>query len=148
MNEHRQQILEMLSAGKVTTEEAERLIAAVEKDSSSGPATKGVEPAPRSRPKYLRVVVEDTGSDGPVHVNVRVPMQLLRAGVRLASLVPPQARDRLNTAMSEHGIPFDLSQVKPENLEELVDQLQDLTVDVDESGANGETKTKVRVFCE
>ena len=148
MNENRQQVLEMLSIGKVTPEEAERLIAALEKESNSGSTTNGAESGPRPRPKYLRVVVEDTGSDGPIHVNVRVPMQLLRAGVRLASLIPPQARERLNEALSEHGVPFDLSQVKPENLEELVDQLQDLTVDVDENGANGETKTKVRVFCE
>jgi hypothetical protein len=148
MNENRQQVLEMLSVGKVTPAEAERLIAALEKESNSGSTTNGAESVPRPRPKYLRVVVEDTGSDGPIHVNVRVPMQLLRAGVRLASLIPPQARERLNLAMSEHGVPFDLSQVKPENLEELVDQLQDLTVDVDENGANGKTKTKVRVFCE
>jgi hypothetical protein len=150
MNEHRHQILEMLSVGKVTTDEAERLIAALEKEPSSGATADGFEPGPKAKPKYLRVVVDDAQSDGPVHVNVRVPMQLLRAGVKLASLIPPQARDRLNVAMGEHGMMFDLSQVKPENLEELVDQLQDLTVDVDvdENGTNGKQKTKVRVFCE
>jgi len=35
MNENRRQILEMLSTGKITADEAERLIAALE----SGPAT-------------------------------------------------------------------------------------------------------------
>lgn len=30
---------------------------------------------------------------GPVKVNIRVPMQLLHAGVRLAGLIPPQARE-------------------------------------------------------
>ena len=35
-----------------------------------------------------------------------------------------------------------MSQVKPENLEELVDHLDELTVDVDDKN------TKVRVFCE
>ena len=35
MNENRRQILEMLAAGKITADEAERLIAALE----SGPAT-------------------------------------------------------------------------------------------------------------
>jgi hypothetical protein len=93
-------------------------------------------------------VVEDNGDEGPINVNIRVPMQLLRAGVKLASLVPPQARERMNVAMSEHGVPFDLSQVKPENVDDLVDLLQDLSVDVNGNRANGETKTKVRVFCE
>jgi hypothetical protein len=36
--------------------------------------------------------------------------------------------------------------MKPENLEDLVEQLNDLTVDVDQKDAN--TKVKVRVFCE
>ena len=148
MNAHRQQILEMLAAGKITAEEAERLIAATEKEKSSGPAANGAESTPRPKTKYLRVVVEDNGDEGPINVNIRVPLQLLRAGVKLASLVPPQARDRLNVAMSEHGVPFDLSQVKPENVDDLVDLLQDLTVDVNGNRASGETKTKVRIFCE
>ena len=42
-------------------------------------------------------------------------------------------------------MPITLSQIKPENLEELIDHLEDLTVDV--NGTDGNT-TKVRVFCE
>ena len=86
-----------------------------------------------------------TGLKGPTTVNVRVPLQLLRAGVRLASLIPAQAHDQLDEALSRHGVPLTLSQIKPENLEELIDHLKDLTVDVDGKGGN---TTKVRVFCE
>jgi antitoxin component of RelBE/YafQ-DinJ toxin-antitoxin module len=71
---------------------------------------------------------------------------LLRAGVRLAGLIPAQALDRANQAIHEKGIPFDLTQIKPQNLEELVEQLNDLTVDVDQK--DGGTKVKVRVYCE
>jgi len=73
-------------------------------------------------------------------------MQLLRAGVKLAGLIPPQALHRANDAMHQHGIPFDLSQIKADDLEELVEHLNDLTVDVDQNDANA--KVKVRVFCE
>jgi hypothetical protein len=48
--------------------------------------------------------------------------------------------------MQEQGIAIDLTQIKPENLEELIEQLSDLTVDVDQKDANA--KVKVRVFCE
>jgi hypothetical protein len=48
--------------------------------------------------------------------------------------------------MQAQGIPIDLSQIKPENLEELVEHLSDLTVDVDQKDAA--TKVKVRVYCE
>ena len=144
MSENRKQILEMLAAGKITAEEAERLLAAVEPGTVAG-----TEGGAKAHAKYLRVLVEAdeqaTGMKGATRVNVRVPMQLLRAGVRLASLIPAQAHTELDSALSKHGIPLTVSQIKPENLEELIDHLQDLTVDVDGSEGNA---TKVRVFCE
>lgn len=140
MNENRRKILEMLASGKITADEADRLLGALETPASeaggAGAST------PRPKPQFLRVVVEDEGQKGPVKVNVRVPMKLLRAGVRLTSLIPPEARDRVNVHLRREGVPFDLSQITPDNLEELVDHLDDLTVDVNES------QTKVRLFCE
>ena len=141
MNDDRRQILDMLSQGKITTDEAERLLAALER--TGAPA--GLEPQRlANRAKYLRVSVDtdEEGDGGPTKVNIRVPMQLLRAGVRLSSLIPPAARDEVNAEMRKHGVRFDLNQLKPENLEELVEQLAELTVDVDQE------KTKVRIFCE
>ncbi len=155
MNENRRQILEMLAAGKITADEAEKLLAALEPEmrapvrefSSGANGAKG--DPPKSHAKYLRVLVEAdesmTGMKGPTTVNVRVPMQLLRAGVRLASLIPQQAHDQFDEALSRHGVPITLSQIKPENLEELIDHLEDLTVDVDGKDGNS---TKVKVFCE
>jgi hypothetical protein len=143
MNEDRRKILQMLSTGQVTADEAERLIAALEKETSSATAE-----ADGSRPKaalkYLRVVVQPVagGANPGPNVNVRVPMQLLRAGVRLAGLIPIAAQGPINQAMREKGLLIDVAQIKPENLEELVDQLRDLTVEVDEKDV------KVRVFCE
>jgi hypothetical protein len=152
MNENRRQILEMLSAGKITADEAERLLAALDPAPIPVPdftgATANLAPV-KTRAKYLRVLVEAdegmTGMKGQTTVNVRVPMQLLRAGVRLASLIPVQAHEQLDEALSAKGVPITLSQIKPENLEELIDHLEDLTVDVD--GKDGNT-TKVKVFCE
>ena len=147
MNEHRRQILQMLSEGKISADEAERLIAALE-ERPAGSSENVSDSGAKARPKYLRVQVdsEDDGHEGPTKVNVRVPMQLLRAGVKLAGLIPPQALHRANVAIHEKGIPFDLSQIKPENLEELIDQLSDLSVDVDLK--DHATKVKVKVFCE
>jgi len=149
MNENRRQILEMLAAGKITAEEAERLIAALEDAPSAGGSLPEDAVQPKRKPRYLRVLVEAdesmTGMKGNTTVNVRVPMQLLRAGVRLAALIPAQAHDQLDDALSRHGVPLTLSQIKPENLEELIDHLEDLTVDVDGKDGNN---TKVRVFCE
>ena len=157
MNDDRKSILDMLAAGKITADEAERLLAALDANpgtATENPASTASRPKDAARaaspPKYLRVLVEaderTTGlKGGPTTVNVRVPMQLLRSGVRLAGLIPAQAHEQLDQAFSQHGIPITLSQIKPENLEELIDHLSDLTVDVD---GKDENKTRVRVFCE
>jgi hypothetical protein len=152
MNEHRRQILQMLAESKISADEAERLIAAMEVPSSDSTSSAGgFSATAKTRPKYLRVLVDaEEGTngayEGPTKVNVRVPMQLLRAGVRLAGLIPQQALHRANQAMQQKGVPIDLSQIKPENLEDLVEQLNDLSVDVDQKEAGA--KVKVRVFCE
>ncbi len=150
MSETRRQVLEMLAAGKITAEEAERLIAALERETSPSAATPAASRSTKA--KYLRVMVESddpSESHGPVRVNTRVPMQLLRAGVKLASLIPPQARNHVDKALHEQGIPFAMNQIKPENLEEIIDQLTDLTVDVDMDDLDRKKqKVKVRVFCE
>jgi hypothetical protein len=141
MNEQRRQILEMLAEGKVTAGEAERLIDAIEREQPE--SSPGVAPRQKPRPKYLRVVVVDNSAgEGAGRINVRVPLQLLRAGVRLTSLLPPQALTKVNAELSKSGVPIDLTELKPQHLEELIDQLDELTVDVDDPEA------KVQVFCE
>jgi polyhydroxyalkanoate synthesis regulator phasin len=140
MNEQRKDILDMLAEGKITAEEAERLIAALERDQPS--AASSLDARPKGKAKYLRVVVDNVENGEPGRVNVRVPLQLLRAGVRLAALIPPQALGQANAELNKSGVPFDLTQLKPEQLEALVEHLDDLTVEVDQPDA------KVRVFCE
>jgi len=145
MNENRRRILEMLAAGKIRAEEAERLLAALDKEypSSSASAGSGEQARTKAKPKYMRVQVEaEDQKDGPVKVNVRIPLQLLHAGVKFTSLIPPQARAHVNEALRGKGLDFDINSLKPENLDEIIDQLNDLTVDVDHKDA------KVRVFCE
>jgi hypothetical protein len=141
MNEQCRQILQMLTEGKITADEAERLIDALQRQQPESPP--GAAPRPKARPKYLRVVVHsEEDPNGPSRVNVRVPLQLLRAGVRLASLVPPQALAQINVQLQKSGVPIDLTQLKPQHIEELIEHLDDLTVDVADPGA------KVQVFCE
>jgi hypothetical protein len=141
MNEQRRQILEMLAEGKITADEAERLIDALEGEQPE-PAP-GVTTRQKPRPKYLRVVmIENSAGEEPSRLNIRIPLQLLRAGVKLASVVPPRAVVKINEKLDESGVPIDLTEFKPQQLEELIDHLYDLTIDVDDSDS------KVQIFCE
>ncbi|MHB8417612.1 MAG: SHOCT-like domain-containing protein [Myxococcales bacterium] len=145
MNEERRRILDLLAAGKVTAAEADQLLAALETKEPPAAAQAAARDQGPASPKYLRVLVEGYLDDQHPggKVNVRVPMNLLRAGVKLAALLPAGVSDQINAALHKQGIDVDVSKIKPDNLEAIVDQLRDLTVDVD--GPQGE---RVRVFCE
>jgi hypothetical protein len=126
MDEERRQVLAMLREGKVTVEEAERLLDAL-----------GRPGAPGGAPRFLRVVV--TGKDS---VNIRVPLALVRSGMRLTQVLPADARDAVGKALAGKGIALDAFGGKTADVEALIAALADLTVDVDDG------RDKVRVFCE
>ncbi len=147
MSQERKQVLDMLAQGKITAEDAERLLdklaslgstsegaadadtAARSRDTGTAPS-----PAPKGKPKYLRVVVDSSDGD---KVNIRVPLGLVRAGMKLRAVMPEHARERLE----QKGL--DLNHLSELDGEELVDALRELSVDVDSD--NGD---KVRIFCE
>ena len=144
MTENIRLVLDMLAAGKITTEEADRLIDAL-REPRAGASTPDGSDAQSRKPRFLRVMVDTVDAkEGPIKVNVRVPIMLLRAGVRLASLIPVRAQERVNEALREQGVDVDITKIKPENLNELIDALQDLSVDV---GSQRED-VKIRVFTE
>ena len=150
MSEDRTRILNLLANGKITSDEAERLLDALDAHaragappdavSASGPAITG-DPAPlvAALPKYLFVKVDAANGD---NVNVKIPIALVRSGLKLTSLIPPQAMDKINDSMSEHGMSVDLNNFKPEDIDELVSALREMEVHVD--AKNGDT---VRVYC-
>jgi len=147
MSEDRSRILTMLAEGKITAEEAERLLDALDARAGAGetssaasePVIKG-DPKPllEALPKFLYVKVNAENGDT---VDVKVPLALVRSGLKLTSLIPAQAMDQINDSMSEHGMSIDFSNLKPEDIDELVEALREMEVNVD--SANGD---KVRVY--
>lgn len=140
MNEERKRVLDLLANGKITVEEAERLLSAIskEKDYSQDSNTSGQ----AKLPKYIRILVEPSeSSEEQDRVNIRVPLKLIRAGLKLASFIPKDAQSKVSEALLEKGIEPDLSKIRPEDLDEIVQQLSDLTVNV-------EGKETVKIFCE
>jgi hypothetical protein len=140
MNEERRKILDMLAQGKITVEEADKLMAAVGETGTGAAA--GADASGRRSWKYLRVQVEPgPNSESGDKVNIRVPFKLIRAGLKFAAFIPREAHDRVNKAFKEKGMDIDLARITPQDLEEIVSNLDDMTVEVD-------GKDKVRIFCE
>ena len=181
MGDDRSRILELLAAGKITIEEAARLLDALDARSGEGTGTSGAgtsadadgaaeadgvggadtEAQAKSgfhkffpgagvktsqktggsgTPKFMYVKVVSVKGD---NVNVKIPVAVMRAGLKLTSLIPAQAQDQINRSMAEHGMSFDLNNFKPDDLEELIDALREMEIDVD--SANGD---KVHVYTE
>lgn len=156
MNEDRKRILGMLAAGTITADEAEMLLDALgtpAADTAPGAASAGAGgtadatsaavgaaspgTARAALPKYLYVRV--TGDD---RVDVKVPLGLLKAGLKLTSVIPPQAMDQINESMSQSGMSIDLDNLKPEDIEEIVNELREMEVTVEDKNGN-----HVQVWC-
>lgn len=133
MIDDRRKILEMLAEGKITTEDAERLLEKIESAPSSAPKPPR-KPGEPCKLKWLLVHVDSNDGD---KVNVRVPISLIRTGIKLGAILPKGASERIQAS----GI--DLNDLAKLADEELVEALADLQVDV-----NSEDGDTVRVYCE
>ena len=142
MTDNRERILKMLADDKITVEEATRLLELADRPAAGAETT----PSARKKPKYLHVLINPNAAgkqNGDVErVNIRVPMALIRAGVKLTSLIPRDAADKVDSTLKDKGIDFSLRNLKDDDLEQLVDALSDLEVDI-EGG-----REKVRIYAE
>ena len=73
---------------------------------------------------------DESGDQARERVKVRIPMAMLRAGVKLAALIPTHAMDRVNEKLQQRGMGVDLSNLKAEGLEQMVEAMADLEVDI------------------
>jgi len=133
MNDERKKVLELLAAQKISAEDAERLLQRIEQP-EAGSASAQQDAPPSSAPKFMCVRVDSTGGDV---VDVRLPIGLLRTGIKLSAMLPKEASE----AMSKTG--FDFAQLGALPTAELLSALKEMSVDV--SAASGE---RVRISCE
>ena len=147
MSENQKKILEMLANNKISVDEACQLLTVLESEGSAPVSTPKAGREEETKSQYLRVCVipgsEYGDGDNGDRVNVRVPMALIRSGLKFTSLLPPEARDKVTGALREKGVDFDMRDLKPEDLDEFLEALSELEVDVVSS--DGET---VKVFVE
>ncbi len=144
MSNERKRILEMLTSGKINVDEAERLLAALESNSASQPNDSGVSGSEKKKPRFLHIKVEaGPNSSGRHHENIdiKIPIMLLKAGVKLGSVMPEKARGRFASYLSDKGLDTDLKQLGSEDIDTLIQALSESSIDIDDDGE------KVRIFC-
>lgn len=139
MTSERRQILEMLAAGKISADEAERLIQLTSGGVSAPSTATAATPSTASvvaqilDPKFIRIIVEPDpearGNHAQHHVNIRVPLKIIRAGVNLASLIPNDAGHMVQDSLLNKGYKGDLSKLDASALDDLIEALQELSID-------------------
>ena len=137
MNEERKKVLNMLADGKISADEAERLINALENKTTETSPQTALTKTLDNLPRYLFVKVDAVDGD---KVNIRVPLKLVKAGIKLQALLPQDAQDKINAKLNEKGI--NLDDFKDENFKDLLDALTEFEVNVDDKKGD-----KVRIYC-
>ena len=153
MTEERRRVLDLLAQQKISVEEAEQLLAAIDV-ARPEQATKSDESRPKA--KYLRIAIHKKAADwsdwgkgwnpgaGPdwksaagrdKDVNIRVPMSIVRSGIRLGAMIPGLAGDRMKAHLRERGLDVDLSKLDPAMIESMLDELGEVNIDVDSGRA-------------
>ncbi len=90
-------------------------------------------PAVSGRTGTLVIQIEPKGKmrDKKEKVNIRIPLQVLRAGMKLGSVLPSHAREKINDALREKGLDMDLFSLNRDELDEMLRSMGDSSIDVD-----------------
>ena len=134
MSEETRRVLEMVSQGKVTVGEAEQLLQAV---------ASGTDTEQKPNPKYFRITVTKPATEGKKaeNVNIRVPISVVRGGLRLSAFFPGILGKK--KIQMHNGAELDLSNVTYADLEAMIKDIGDVLVDVDDDEGK-----RVRIRCE
>lgn len=146
MSAETKKILEMLAAGKISAEDAERLLNKVSgaapqeptcqsANSEAGTTGASADAIKTKKARYLRIQVERPGRE---NVNMRVPLAFVRGG-QLFSILPAGITERLQ----EHGIGIGAFSRSKIDDPEALKALEEIDIDIDK----GDGK-KVRIFAE
>jgi Asp-tRNA(Asn)/Glu-tRNA(Gln) amidotransferase B subunit len=142
MSDERAKILKMVADGKISVKDAEELLDLTEHDQEKDPEMTAdrQESDPTKNLRFLRVEVNSSDGD---NVDVKIPLSLLRAGIKLSSVMPKNVSDKVSSHLSEHGMDIDLNNVRPQDIEQIISSLGEMEVNVDSKDGD-----KVKIFCE
>lgn len=88
-NEERMKVMKLVQDGKISPEEGMELLDMLESKSQAGKTDQVGEQGPKPQAKWMRVRVTDL-NNGRQSVNIRLPLGLVNAGVKLGAKFTPE----------------------------------------------------------
>jgi len=145
MNDDTRRVLDLLAQGKITVDEAGRLLTALGASSAAGAAAAApAASAPGPTPRFVRIAVHQAAKEGrrDKDVNIRVPIAIIRSGMRLGAMIPGLAGDQLTARMRERGLDVDFSKLDGPAIEAVLKELGDTNIEIEDG------RSQVRITCE
>jgi len=145
-------ILDMLSQGKITVDEADRLIKAICADQPAETATADTATDGQKRVRWFRINIRKPAKDSthrPKDVNIRVPVAVVKGGMRLGAIIATFAGEKAAQRMKDRGLDLDLSTINGDlsrmngaEFDTFLKSLDDMNIEIDDG------KSQVRITCE
>lgn len=152
MSDDTRRVLDLLAQGKITVDDAERLLAAMaqhaaEPAGAASPRAGDAANGDTAKPRYVRIIVHKAAHEGrrEKDVQIRVPIAIVKSGMRLGAMIPgfpDEITARLRRAARERGLDVDFSKLDGAAFDAMLKELSDRNIEVDSGRA------QVRISCE
>ena len=144
-------ILDLLAQGKMTVDEADRLLKALGGAESKAEQAATADETPRPKPTWFRINIHKPANDQreAKDVNIRVPVSVMRGGMRLGAIIGSFAGERAARRMRDRGMDLDLSAINGDlsrlngpEFDQFLKSLDDVCFEMDDG------RSQVRITCE
>ena len=148
MCDETRRVLDLVAQGKITVDEAQQLLGAIDATAAGAAAPPApaavVEEGDKQKARWLRIAIHKTGKEGhrDKDVNIRVPIAIVKTGMRLGALIPGLAGDQVARKMREKGLDVDFTKLDAAAIESVIKDLGDTNIEIDDG------KAQVRITCE
>ena len=142
MSDDTRRVLDLLAQGKISVEDADRLLRAIGAQGRGADAA-APQPDPQKR-RWVRIAVHKPGHAGhrEKDVTIRVPIAIVKSGMRLGALIPGMAGEQVSARLRERGLDIDFSKLDAAAIDEVLKELGDTNIEIDSGRA------QVRITCE
>lgn len=134
MGDETRRVLELVAQGRVSVDEGEQLLIALNTPVAD-PAALAATKRPTAR--WVRIAIHKKGREGKKDkdVNIRVPIALVRGGMRLGAMIPGLAGEELTAKMRERGLDLDFSKLDAAAIETMIAELGESQIEIDSGKA-------------
>jgi hypothetical protein len=154
MSDERRRVLDLLAQGKITVDEADELLKtlganAAREAAAAPPAGDAASDDPK-RTRWVRINVHRANDDrSEKDVNIRVPIAVVKGGMRLGAIIATFAGEKAAQRMKARGIDLDISKINDDlskmngaEFDAFLKSLDDTSIEIDDG------RSQVRISCE